>query len=393
VISCAEVRRELVAALRGEVGTDVAHALERHVERCAGCAAERESLLRTMDVVHRHVHPEMSADARLRLDEALATELGRMRIRASRRRLIPFIAAPLAAAAGALFALTLAPSETHVPSPRPWPVALADPVQRPGAGELAPKAADAAERAYEWLASQQRRDGSWSPTTDADPESSATLTGSVLLAFAADQGSFHDLERREAVARGVRRLTELLDAKFSDDPDKRPLFAQAFAVSALAAVYKEARESMSTYDRRTMRDLLANAGIALVRWQRDDGGWGTASKSMRSEASCTLAALAALEQLRAADILDAPGPAGRGSTYLAAQRNPASPPSVSPATLETATAMSSALLRHGGESEPVRELLAKQRPDGSWSAGADAMGAADPMTTAWGALTLAMNSR
>ena len=57
MISCAEVRAELVAALRGESEPNVAAALDRHLDRCIRCAAEHESLLRTMDVVHHHVHP------------------------------------------------------------------------------------------------------------------------------------------------------------------------------------------------------------------------------------------------------------------------------------------------------------------------------------------------
>ena len=74
-MNCQVAHERIVTAAYGELPDHEAHELERHIEHCAECGAEREQvqalqvLLRALPV--REPEPNLIARARLRLDEAL----------------------------------------------------------------------------------------------------------------------------------------------------------------------------------------------------------------------------------------------------------------------------------------------------------------------------------
>ena len=432
--SCAEVREELVAVLRGEAPAHVARAVERHTSGCSACAAERESLRRTMELVAEHVRPEVSPDARMRLRSALEDELHRTRARPSRRRLWAAFALPAALAAGGLVALSLAPSPARAPHDAAAPDArLGRAVAK--AGDLGPRTLDAVSRGLAWLASRQRTDGTWAPAADSDRETTAAATALALLAFAADGQSPRRGPRAAALAGAHDRLATLVAGGFSADSERKPLYAQALAVRALAAEYALDRDVMTGDERRAARGAAEAAGRVLRNWQRSDGGFGYVPQSARSDSSCTLFAVAALTELRQAGLLDATGAVVRADRYLASLRGAdgsiaystpndrgdapaltaallavhgesiAPSSSASPemfASIERATATggdallawngTEALARHGRSiASPVKSLLDTQRQDGAWPAASDARCAAggDTVTTAFGVLALA----
>lgn len=433
MISCAEAREELVAVLRGEVPEEVATEVERHLGRCTACAAERDLLRRTMDLVHEHVHPESSADARMRLRSALSDEFARSRRRRDLRRRWPAVAVPVALVAGALAAWLAAPG-TEAPAQR----VPAD-TQRlaravASAGELGPRTMDAVSRGLAWLAGRQRPDGTWSAGAATDPETTASVTASAILAFAADGQSPRRGANAPALARARRRLADLVATGFSDDLDRKPLYAQALGVRALAATYVLDREAMSAEERRAERELLRHAGRRLADFQAEDGGFGYAPRARRSDSSCTLFAVAALDELRDSGVLDASGVILRAGRYLDGMRSSdggvayahpgdrhAAPaltaallaldgefgPSrgVSPNTFAfiehavrsggdalLAWSGAEALARHGRPLEaPVASLLESQQDDGAWASAGDVRcsAAGDAVTTAFGVLALA----
>jgi hypothetical protein len=429
------VRAELVAVLRGASPAEVVRAVERHTRTCAACAAERESLRRTMELVAGHVHPEVSADARLRLRSLVDEELARPRPRTRRRILRPSFALPAALAAGALVAWLAASSASSPP-----PSGGADSAGRleravARAGEFGPKSLDAVSRGLDWLAARQRPDGTWAPAADSDAETTAAATALALLAFAADGQSPHHGPNSSALASARDRLKSLAAAGFSPDEDRKPLYALSLAVRAFAAGCVLDRDAMTPVERREARAVAESAGRELRGWQRADGGFGYAPHAARSDSSCTLFAAAALTDLREAGVLDAAGALSRANAYLdslrgadgtvayerrgdraqapaltaallalggadAAPARDASPVVLASIERETArggdTLLSwtgaEALARHGRSLEsPVRSLLATQRRDGAWAADADARCAAggDTVTTAFGVLALA----
>ncbi len=433
MISCAEARGELVAVIRGEVSRETADEVERHLGRCAACAAERDLLRRTMEVVREHVQPESSADARMRLRSALCDEFARDRRKRRFRHAWPAFAVPAALLAGVLAALIAAPG-AETPAPR----AMADTQRRAravaSAGELGPRSMDAVSRGLAWLAAKQRRDGTWSAGAVSDAETTASVTASALLAFAADGQSPRHGEHRAALSRARRRLAELVATGFSSDPDRKPLYAVALGVRALAATYALDRAEMTADERRAERELLTRAGRQLADFQAKDGGFGYVPKARRPDSSCTLFAVAALDELRDADVLDASGVILRAGRYLDGMRAPdggiayAHPgdrraaPALTAALLAldgefgpsrgvSAGALSfiekavqtgddallawsgaEALARHGRPlAAPVASLLASQREDGAWASADDrrCASAGDAVTTAFGVLALA----
>ncbi len=437
MISCADVRLELVAALRGEIGESEALEIERHVAKCTSCAAERDALSLTMNAVHAHVQPEVSADARMRLADALDEELAARRARASRRVFRPIFALPVALAAGALVAFAMT-SRTEPPTTAVRISTTRDSRAARAAGaagdEFGPKAIDAASRGLAWLTACQRADGTWAPSADADAETTAATTASALLAFAADGQSPHHGPRAAALRRARNRLAELVDGGLSQDSDRKPVYALALGVRALAAAYRLDHDSMSTDERRAMREMLAEAGRRIVDWQGADGGFGYAPHGSRSDSSCTLFAAAAMKDLKDAGVADPGGAFERARRYLAslpaqdggvAYMRPGdrrSAPALTAAWIAldaeaagasggTPKALGSvedalgegkdaflawtgfaALARHGRTLEaPVQRLLAAQRPDGAWTAVGDRRceSAGDAVTTAFGVMAMA----
>jgi hypothetical protein len=387
-----------------------------------------------MELVAEHVQPEVSPDARMRLRSALEDELRQTRARPSRRRIWPAFVLPAAVAAGGLVALIAARS----PTPEPRDAVATD--ARLGravanAGDLGPRTLDAVSRGLGWLAARQRADGTWAPAADSDRETTAAATALALLAFAADGQSPHRGPHAAVLAGAQERLTSLVAGGFSSDAERKPLYAHALAVRALAAGYALDRDVMTGDERRAARAAAEAAGRVLRNWQRADGGFGYVPNSARSDSSCTLFAVAALTELRQAGLLDAAGAVGRADRYLASLRgldgsiaystpndrgeapaltaallavrgeSVAPSRSASPemlASIERATATggdallawngTEALARHGRSIEsPVRSLLATQRQDGAWPAAADARCAVggDTVTTAFGVLALA----
>jgi hypothetical protein len=433
VTSCADVRRELVAVLRGEAAESVAAAVARHVRECPACDAERESLARTLDVVSRHVHPETSADARLRLREALDRELSAPRAPRPARPRLGLFAVPAAMAAGALVALAAAGLGTDVRR-RPAGGEVARTDRAPAThGELETKSADAMARGLQWLAAQQADDGTWGPGERDGTETVEAATAASLLAFAGGGETAYRGPRAEALARADARLAEILAEPPSGDAERKPVYSLALGVRALATTYALDRDDMDPDARRRRRELLTDAGRRLVQWQRDDGGFGYVPAAVRSDSSCTVFALAALVDLRRAGLLDASGAVARGLGYLDGLRGTdgalsysrpgdrAGTPALSaallaldhargasreptPGTLERveravaaggdallAWTGTEALVAHGRPVEaPVRGLLAAQRADGAWSAAADerCRSAGDSVTTAFGVLAL-----
>jgi hypothetical protein len=426
------VRAELVAVLRGEVEESAAQEIERHLARCPSCSAERDALSRTMSVVHEHVHPEVSADARLRLADALAEELAVRRARSDRRVLRPLFVLPAALAAGALVAFVATDRTASEPS-RP-PHATADAIRAAratnSAGEFGPKAIDAASRGLAWLTAGQRADGSWAPSADSDAETRAAATASALLAFAADGQSPHHGPRAAALRRARNRLAELVDGGLSKEADKKPVYALSLGVRALAAAYRLDHDAMDVIERRELREVLAAAGRRIVDWQGADGGFGYAPHASRSDSSCTLFAVAAMKELKDAGVADAGGAYERARRYLeslpaqdggVAYMRPGdrrSAPALTAAWLaldggpgEAPKALGaveaalhsgndaflawtgfSALARHGRTLEaPVRRLLETQRPDGAWTSAGDlrCACAGDAVTTAFGVMAMA----
>ena len=439
--SCADVRLELIALLRGECDPPLAASLERHLAGCGACSLERESLLVTLETVHRHVHPEVSPDARMRLGAALTEELARSRGRRPPRLLRPILAVPIAAAAGALFAWWTgpAPPVVQAPSATSAAVAISEPElseDPASAGRVAAEpvsgAARAASRGLDWLASRQAPDGTWAPEADAGPQSRAAVTATVLLAFASAGETPRRGPRTAHLGRATARLVQMVQAGFPADPEAKPLYAEALGIRALAEIYAADRESMGREEARGMRDVLRAAGQRLAASQGGDGGFGYTAQSRQSDASCTIFAAAALESLRGADVLDASAAAGRARTYLAGLRDHdgmlgylrqgdgrsstaltaalsamgggAGSARVSPtalARIEDAVAAGGdailawtgigALLRHGrSPRQPVNALVAGQRSDGAWPAAGDRHCAAggDAVTTAFGVLAL-----
>jgi hypothetical protein len=432
VTSCAEVRRELVSVLRGEAPDAVTGAVARHLDRCDACAAERDAIARTLDVVGRHVHPETSADARLRLRAALDQALAEPAApRPGRKGFNPY-AVPVAMAAGALLALAAAGIGTDG-AHRPAGTETAR-VERPAPprGELELRSADALARGLDWLAAQQAGDGSWGPADHAGAETREAATAASLLAFAGRGETAHRGSRAASLGRAESRLAEFLAAPPSDDADAKPVYSVALGVRALATTYAIDREAMDPDARRRRRALLTEAGRRLAKWQRDDGGFGYVPAA-RSDASCTVFALAALVDLRRAGLLDAAAAVARGAGYLDTLRGEdgtlsysrpgdrVCTPALSAALLGLDHALGSrrepapgalerveraitaggdallawtgteALAAHGRPLEaPVLGLLASQRADGAWSSAADerCRGAGDSVTTAFGVLAL-----
>jgi len=435
VTSCAEVREELVAWLRGESPPDVAADVERHLDRCPSCAAERDATSLTLDVVGEHVAPEVSADARIRLAGALDEELAKSRVRAKRRALLRLSALPVAASLGVVAALCVIATKTpkqaaRVDVAREARIARAADV----AGAFGEKAIDAASRGLAWLVASQRADGSWAsstePSTGGERASAAASTASALLAFAADGQSPHHGPRAAALVRARDRLAELVDAGFSPDAADKSIYALALSVRALAADYRLDHDAMSAAERRGLRAFLADAGRRVVEWQGADGGFGYAPRSIRSDSACTLFAAAALKDLREAGVLDADVAIDRARSYLAglpaadggvAYMRPGdrSAPALTAAWLTldgcagaaTSRALAtvekelaagkedsflawtgfSALARRGRTLEaPVKRLLDAQRPDGAWPSGHDerCATAGDAVTTAFGVLAM-----
>lgn len=433
MISCAEARAEIVALLRGETAADLVPAVEAHLAMCDACAAEREGLRRTLEVVAEEANPPLSADSRLRLREVLDAELARSRapIAPPRRRWAA--AAAAAAAAGMLLALALARSDG---SDVPASAAVAPAAVRASVvgTDLGARAIDAASRGLAWLASRQQSDGSWSPDGEGDAETRAAVTAAALLAFAADGQSPRRGPNAPRLDRAQARLGDLLADGFSGDADRKPLYAQALGVRALAAVHALDRDRLPPAERREAREALAAHGRGLLAWQREEGGFGYVPGALRSDASCTLFALAAFAALRDAEALDAAGPVARAARYLDGLRGldgalaydtpgdarPApglaaglyalddgSRPAASAsrralASIEDALAAggdallawtgAEALARHGRSLErPLRALLEAQRGDGAWPAAGDlrCAEAGDAVTTAFGVLALA----
>jgi hypothetical protein len=436
VTSCAEVRAEIVAMLRGETSPETAAAVDRHLRACAACAAERESLARTLEAVRAHVQPEVSPDARLRLRAALGEEMDRSRRRVARRGVRRALLVPAALAAGGLVAWIVSPSApTSAPGTRDADVAARLDRAVAKAGDLGPRSIDAVSRGLGWLAARQQADGTWAPSADADAETTAASTALALLAFAADGQTPRKGPHAASLARAHARLAGLVEAGFSAETDRKPVYAQALAVRAFAAVYSLDRDAMPAEERRASRAAAADAGRDLRAWQRPDGGFGYVPGAALSDASCTLFAVAALTELRAAGVLDAAGALDRAGRYLESLRSAdgtvayARPgdgragPALSAALLavgeadagaahrptpellasiERETARggdallawtgAEALSRHGRSLDtPVRSLLESQRQDGAWTAAADrrcAVGG-DTVTTAFGVLALA----
>jgi len=433
VTSCAEVRRELVAVLRGEASDTVAAFVAQHLERCAECGIEREALARTLDVVSRHVHPQTSADARLRLRSALDREFAARPARRPTQRGLNLFGVPVAMAAGALIALLAA----NVGTDGPRVPATADAARTQHApavvGELETRSADAVARGLTWLSGQQSGDGTWGPRDGGGTEPVEAATAASLLAFARGGETAHRGPRAEALGRADARLAEFLAAPPSGDADRKPVYSLALGVRALAATYALDRDAMDPDARRRRRALLTEAGKRLVQWQRDDGGFGYVPRAARSDSSCTVFALAALVDLRQAGLLDAAGAVARGVDYLDGLRGAEGTlsysrpgdrvctPALSAALLGLDHALGSrrkpapgalerveraitaggdallawtgteALVAHGRPVEaPLRGLLASQRADGAWSSAADerCRRAGDSVTTAFGVLAL-----
>src|SRR6185295_2279076 len=275
VTSCAEVRAELVALMRGETSPQAAEAVERHLETCSSCAAERDALRRTLDVLAEHDQPEVSADARLRLAAALSDEFALGRARADRRRFLrPAFALPVAAAIALVAWIATTDRRPNEPPSEPQVVAVA--VAMNVAPDLATvhvvpgrdaDAVDAASRGLAWLAASQRPDGSWSRAADADRETTAAATASALLAFAADGQSPHRGPRADALRRGRDRLARLVADGFPQSADEKPVYALTLGVRALSAAYRLDHDAMSADERRGVRDVLVGAGRRIVDWQ------------------------------------------------------------------------------------------------------------------------------
>jgi hypothetical protein len=426
----------LVAVIRGEIEESAAPAIERHLAQCPSCSAERDSLVRTMKTVRAHVQPEVSADARLRLADALEEELAVRRRRGARVLLRPVFVLPAALAAGALVAFVVSGLPTSSPQ-----VAATVAVRNirsaratDSAGEFGGKAIDAASRGLAWLTASQRADGSWAASGEADAEKTAAATASALLAFAADGQSPHHGPRAAALRKARDRLVELVEGGLSQDFERKPVYALSLGVRALAAAYRLDHDVMPTDERRALREVLADAGKRIVDWQGVDGGFGYAPHSSRSDSSCTLFAAAAMKDLKDAGVADPGGAFERARTYLAslpaqdggvAYMHPGdrrSAPALTAAwlALEAETHGSSgaapkalgsveealgdgkdaflawtgfaALARHGRTLEaPVQRLLASQRPDGAWTAAGDRRceAAGDAVTTAFGVMAMA----
>ena len=432
MISCDDVRGGLVAAMRREASEEFVAAVDAHLSGCASCAAEYDGLRRAAELVHDHVHPEVSADARIRLRAAIEAELTRF-APPSRRSLGRTFLVPVALAAG-IVASFLVPAGTIDPVPHAEHDSVRISRAANTAGELGPRSIEAVSRGLEWLASRQRADGVWSPSGNADAETKAAATASALLAFGADGQSPHRGPHAAALRRARDRLMGLVAAGFSNDADRKPIYAQALSIRALSSVYVLDRNAMTVSEQRDLRDVLSAAGRQLVDGQTADGGFGYVPNAPRPDASCTLFAAAALTDLRATGLADAAGAISRAGRYLESLRDadgdvaymrpgdrrsapaltaaflaldgefgPARPAEAGAlAAIEQALAEggdallawtgTAALARHGKPlAAPVRSLLASQRGDGAWAAAKDLRCAAagDTVTTAFGVLALA----
>ena len=145
------------------------------------------------------------------------------------------------------------------------------------------------------------------------------VTGAVVLAFVQDGRSAAKGEHAELLAPAVRVLEQRLRDGAAPGA-QRPLYAHALALRALTWQWALDFRHLSVEQRRDRQQLLADAGRALVEWQSADGGFAYLPSDARTDASCTLFAVAALSDLRRAGVLRADDALEKAGRYLAGRR-------------------------------------------------------------------------
>ncbi len=184
--------------------------------------------------------------------------------------------------------------------------------------ELAERVPDSMDQGLAWLAGHQDADGTWSDSRGSDRADAATRTGvtaTAVLAYSVAGRSALTGEDSALLGPAVAHLESWVKSGLEGtrDADASPVASDALALRALAWQYALDFRRFSDEERHARRDLLRRGGASLVAAQATDGGFGASSAS-------TVAAVEALEWLRAARVLDTQDALTRAGAFLAQRR-------------------------------------------------------------------------
>jgi len=166
-----------------------------------------------------------------------------------------------------------------------------------------------------WLEQAQQPDGSWG---SGPFRGSAAVTAQVVMAMIAAGSTPASGPHAAAVARGVEHLVGCARADGLIAGDEQaahgPMYAHAFATTALAEAYGEA-------DDDRLADVLVAARGLIERTQNDQGGWRYQPQRRDADLSVTAAMVIALRALHDGGFEVSADTVSRAADFLAALQN------------------------------------------------------------------------
>lgn len=173
----------------------------------------------------------------------------------------------------------------------------------------------AVDRGLAWLEQAQQPDGSWG---SGPFRGSAAVTAQVVMAMIAAGSTPASGPHAASVARGVEHLVGCARADGLIAGDEQaahgPMYAHAFATTALAEAYGEAD------DDRLAGVLVAARGL-IERTQNDQGGWRYQPQRRDADLSVTAAMVVALRALHDGGFEVSADTVARAADFLTALQN------------------------------------------------------------------------
>lgn len=173
----------------------------------------------------------------------------------------------------------------------------------------------AVDRGLAWLEQAQQPDGSWG---SGPFRGSAAVTAQVVMAMIAAGSTPASGPHAVSVARGVEHLVGCARADGLVAGDEQaahgPMYAHAFATTALAEAYGEA-------DDDRLADVLVAARGLIERTQNDQGGWRYQPQRRDADLSVTAAMVVALRALHDGGFEVSADTVSRAADFLTALQN------------------------------------------------------------------------